>query len=169
MRKAFVIVLAAVLILGGVLFSGQFSPATAKEPKILEFDTMVGLPQAFTGTQNPIRGVNGGGLAWAISSAHGELKASGKLEIDVQGLVFAAGPNTGSNKIPNFRAIVSCLKSDGTVMNITTDLFPATTGAASAGGGNARIEAQLALPQPCIAPIIFVTSPGGAWFSTTGN
>jgi len=169
MRKAFVIVLAAVLILGGVLFSGQFSPATAKEPKILEFDTMVGLPQAFTGTQNPIRGVNGGGLAWAISSAHGELKASGKLEIDVQGLVFAAGPNTGSNTIPNFRAIVSCLKSDGTVMNITTDLFPATTGAASAGGGNARIEAQLALPQPCIAPIIFVTSPGGAWFSTTGN
>jgi hypothetical protein len=104
-----------------------------------------------------------------MAAAHGELKASGKLEIDVQGLVFAAGPNTGSNTIPNFRAIVSCLKSDGTVMNITTDLFPATTGAASAGGGNAKIEAQLALPQPCIAPIIFVTSPGGAWFSTTGN
>jgi hypothetical protein len=61
MRKAFVIVLAVVLIFGGALFSGQFSPATAKEPKILEFDTMVGLPQAFTGTQNPIRGVNGGG------------------------------------------------------------------------------------------------------------
>ncbi len=169
MSKTMVVILAAVMILGGALFGGQLSSATAKEPKILEFDTMVGLPQAFTGTQNPIRGINGGGLPWAISSAHGELKASGKLEIDVQGLVFAAGPNTGRNTIPNFRAIVSCLKSDGTVMNITTDPFPATIGAASEGGGNAKIEAQLALPQPCIAPIIFVTSPGGAWFSATGN
>jgi hypothetical protein len=36
------------------------------------------------------------------------------------------------------------------------------------GGGNAEIEAQLTLPQPCIAPLIFVTSPGGAWFAATG-
>jgi len=27
---------------------------------------------------------------------------------------------------------------------------------------------MLELPQPCIAPIVFVTSPGGAWFSITG-
>ena len=169
MSKTTVVILAVVMILGGALFSGQLSSVTAKESKILEFDTMVGLPPAFTGIQNPIRGINGGGLPWVISSAHGELKASGKLEIEVQGLVFAAGPNTGSNTIPNFRAIVSCLTSDASVINISTGLFPATTGPASAGGGNTNIEARLALPQPCIAPIIFVTSPGGAWFSATGN
>ncbi|HXQ38721.1 MAG TPA: hypothetical protein VN843_32265, partial [Anaerolineales bacterium] len=58
--------------------------------------------------------------------------------------------------------------------NIPTELFPATTGLASAGGGNATIVADLSLPSPCIAPIIFVTGPPnatnpiGAWFAATG-
>ena len=169
MKKYVLMALAITLALAVVFMGGQFSQATAKEPKILEFDTMVGLPQAFTGAQNPIRGVNGGGLPWAIGSSHGELKASGKLEIDVQGLVFADGPNTGKNTVPNFRAIVSCLKSDGGVENVTSGLFPATQGSALEGGGNAKIEANLTLPQPCIAPIVFVTSPGGAWFAATGK
>jgi len=135
----------------------------------MEFDTMVGVPQALTGAQNPIRGINGGGVSWTIGSAKGELKAGGRLEIKVQGLVFAAGPNTGSNTVTTFRATVSCLTGDGGIQNVTTDPFPATTGPASSGGGNAKIEADLSLPQPCIAPIIFVTSPGGAWFAATGS
>jgi hypothetical protein len=87
--------------------------AIAKEPrepkasKILEFDTMVGVPTGMTGTQAPIRGISGGGLPWIIGGASGELKANGHLELAVSGLVFAAGPNTGSNTIPSFRAIVS--------------------------------------------------------------
>lgn len=168
MKKAFYWFLAAALLLGGLFISGNWATAAAREQKILEFGTMVGVPQALTGTQNPIRGVNGGGLPWMIGSGSGELSASGHLEIKVQGLVFAAGPNTGSNTVASFRGLVSCLKSDGSVQNVTTDPFPATLGPASAGGGNAKIEANLSLPQPCIAPIIFVTSPGGSWFATTG-
>jgi hypothetical protein len=34
--------------------------------------------------------------------------------------------------------------------------------------GDARIEARLVLPNPCIAPIVFVTSPTGSWFAVTG-
>jgi hypothetical protein len=169
MKKYTFFTLAITLALSAVFMGSQYSQATAKESKILEFDTMVGLPQAFTGAQNPIRGINGGGLPWTIGSSSGELKANGKLEINVHGLVFAAGPNTGANTIPNFRAIVSCLTGDGGVENVTTDLFPATTGPATQGGGNAKIEAKLTLPEPCIAPIIFVTSPTGAWFASTGN
>jgi hypothetical protein len=169
MKKYVLIMLAFALAVGVVLMGGSLSQATAEEPKILEFDTMVGLPQALTGTQNPIRGINGGGLPWAIGSSFGELKANGKLEINVQGLVFAAGPNTGGNTIPSFRAIVSCLKDDGSVENLMTDPFAATLGLAVEGGGNAKIEANLNLPQPCIAPLIFVTSPGGAWFASTGQ
>jgi len=168
-KKAFYITVMAALLLSSALFSGSVFNVTAKEAKILEFDTMVGIPQAFTGTQMPIRGINGGGLPWMISSGSGELKTNGELEVKVQGLVLAAGPNAGSNPITSFRAIVSCLKSDGTIANVTTDAFPATTGPATSGGGNAEIEASLSLPQPCIAPIIFVTSPGGAWFATTGK
>ena len=169
MKRRILIVLAIALAFGMVFSSGQVSQATAKEPKILEFDSMVGLPQTFTGTQNPIRGINGGGVPWMLSSGVGELKANGKLEISVRGLVIAAGPNTGKNTVPNFRAVVSCLASDAAVVNVSTGLFPATLGFASEGGGNAEIEAQLALPQPCIAPIIFVTSPNGAWFAVTGK
>ena len=169
MKRYALATLAVVLALSAVLVGGWFSQAAAKELKILEFGTMVGLPQAFTGAQNPIRGVNGGGLPWTISSGSGELKANGELEISVQGLVLAAGPNAGNNPVANFRAIVSCLTSDASVVNVSTGLFPATLGAASAGGGNAHIEASLTLPQPCIAPIIFVTNPNGAWFAATGH
>ncbi len=134
MKKLFLVTLSAFLVLS-TFFAGSASPAIAKEPKILEFDTMVGIPQAFTGTQNPIRGINGGGLPWTIGSAKGELTVGGHLEIKVQGLVS----------------------------------FPATTGPASSGGGNSEIETNVSLPHPCIAPIVFVTSPGGAWFAATGS
>lgn len=169
MKQKIGYVLAAALILGGLVFGLLLTPATAREPKILEFDTMVGIPPALTGTQQPIRGINGGGLPWVVGASRGELTASGHLEVKVQGLVFSAGPNTGANTVPAFRAIVSCLQADGSVMNLSTDPFPATTGPAAAGGGNAKIEAQLDLPQPCIAPLVFVTSPTGAWFAATGN
>jgi hypothetical protein len=169
MKRYLLISLALALALGAVFVGGGFSQAAAKEPKILEFDSMVGVPSAFTGSQDPIRGINGGGVPWAIGPTFGELMADGKLEISVHGLVFAAGPNVGRNTVPSFRAIVSCLTSDGGVVNLTTAPFPATQGAASEGGGNAEIEAMLVLPQPCMAPIVFVTSPGGAWFATTGK
>jgi hypothetical protein len=168
MKRYIYIALAIALAMGAVFISGGHSQVTAREPKILEFDTMTGLPQAFTRDQNPIRGINGGGIPWMISSGSGELKTNGKLEISVQGLVLADGAIAGSNPIASFRGLVSCLTSDGGVVNILTDPFPATTGPATSGGGNAEIEAQLSLPQPCIAPIIFVTSPGGAWFAATG-
>ena len=171
MKKFLLITLSAIMFLTA-FFAGSVSTATAKEPKILEFDTMVGIPQAFTGTQNPIRSINGGGLPWTLTSARGELTVDGHLEIEVDGLVLAAGPNAGSNPatITTFRAIVSCLTSDGGFQNVTTDPFPASTGPASSGGGDSKIEADLTLPHPCIAPIIFVTNPGGtAWFAATGN
>lgn len=164
MKKLFLVTLSAILVLS-TFFAGSVSTAAAKELKILEFDTMVGNPPAFIGATNPIRGINGGGASWTVGSASGELKVSGKLEIKVQGLVLAT---TGSNPSATFRGLVSCLKSDGSFQNILTDPFPATTGLATAGGGNATIEANLTLPHPCIAPIIFVTSGGGSWFAATG-
>jgi hypothetical protein len=161
--------LTLVMALAGLLLIAQSSLVAAKGPKILEFDTMVGVSGVFKGSTNDIRDVNGAGLAWMLTSAKGELSPSGHLEVKVRGLVFAEGPNAGSNTVTSFRAIVSCLDANGAVVNLTTDPFPATTGAAAAGGGNADIEATVALPDPCIAPIVFVTSPGGAWFTVTGG
>jgi len=148
----------------------QVAPAFEREGKILEFDTMIGVPRPYTGTTNPIRGLNGGGIPWVVASAKGELRSDGKLEVEVQGLVLAT---SGQNPVASFRVVVSCMSTDSAgqavVANRQTDTFPATTGLASAGGGNASVETMVDLPQPCIAPIVFVTSPGGAWFAATGH
>jgi len=171
MKRIIFITLAAILLLSSFTFAGAVSPVGARGPKILKFNSMVGVPAGLTGAQSqiPLRGINGGGIAWAIADASGELRANGHLEISVQGLVLAAGANTGSNPSPFFRGLVSCVQSDGTFLNILTEQFPATTGQASLGGGNAEIVADLVLPEPCIAPIIFVTNASGSsWFAATG-
>lgn len=163
MKKLLFVSLSVMLI--SVFFAGSASKVTAKEPKILEFDTMIGVPSGLTGTasQPVLRGVRGGGLPWVLTSAHGELTTSGKLEIEVKGLVLATGANAGTNPSPVFRGLVSCLGSDGSIQNRLTNPFPATS------GGDSKIETMVDLPEPCIAPIIFVTNDGGSWFAATGN
>jgi hypothetical protein len=136
--------------------------------KILDWDTMTGVVGPFRGAANPIRGVNGGGLAWMIERGKGTLRADGEIDVHVRGLVFAEGANAGRNTVASFKAIVSCLTVDvsGAVAtwNVSTKLFPATI-----PGGDARIRDEVDLPKPCIAPIVFVTNPGGAWFAATGH
>jgi hypothetical protein len=150
---------------------GAQTVVAAHPPTLLEFGSMVGLPSTLTGAQSagPLRGIAGGGLPWTLASGRGELSASGHLEIKVSGLVLAAGALAGSNPIASFRGLVSCVQADGTFSNVLTDPFPATTGPAASGGGNAEIEADVSLPSPCLAPIVFVTSPGGAWFAVDGE
>jgi hypothetical protein len=158
MKRAIVVL--AILAVGSIGFAsvaGSAEPAT-----VLKASTMVGVVSPYTGSANPIRGVNGGGLPWAISEAKVVLLADGHLEIKVEGLVLVS---TGANPITMFRAIVSCQTIDGTtaaVRNVTTDPFPASS------AGDSKIAATLDLPDPCIAPIVFVTSPTGSWFAATG-
>ena len=169
----------ALLVLAFVAVVAFVAQATASGSKgenddVLEFDTMTGVVAPFTGTANPVRGVPGGGLPWELDRARGRLRADGRLDVKVEGLVLARRAPVpaavqGTNPIPQFRAIVSCLtpSADGTAVdtvNVTTDPAPATV-----PGGDARIRAMVDLPEPCIAPIVFVTSPTGAWFAATGR
>lgn len=152
-----------------LLLTAQMSLVAANgAPKILGWDTMVGVPAGLTGAQSqgPLRGINGAGVPWTVDEARGELRVDGSLEIEVKGLVLAS---SGSNPSPVFRALVSCVTDTGAFQNILTDAFPATTGPAASGGGDSRIETTVTLPSPCIAPIVFVTSNGGSWFAATGN
>ena len=131
---------------------------------MLRGDVMVGVVAPYTGTTNPIRGINGGGLPWQIADAEFRLHASGKIEVDVEGLVLV---KTGANPLPTFKATVSCLSVNAagapTTVNVSTDPFPADA------AGNSEIEGMVDLPSPCIAPIIFVANGGnGAWFAATG-
>jgi hypothetical protein len=151
---------------------GVAGAAANPSEKILDFDTMAGVSRPFTGPTNPIRGVGGGGLPWVLERAQGVLRADGRLDIQVRGLVLAddeaVPPDRRlTNPVPNFRAIVSCLSVDQvgtpTMVNASTEEFPAST------TGDARIVATVVLPTPCLAPVVFVTNPGGAWFAVTGR
>ncbi len=180
MKKLLSVSLLVVLLAGGFLFSPAAQQVQARPTKTLQFDTMVGVPKAYTGSTNPIRGVNGGGLPWVINFGRGDLNTAGDLLVIVRGLVLDPNdPNViaaglaGKNPIAQFKVIVSCQSLDAsgnaTIVNVATADFPATTGLASQGGGDAHINTHVNLPTPCIAPILFVTSPGGAWFAATGN
>lgn len=148
------------------------APVAQARDKILEFDSMTGVVRPYTGTAHPIRGLNGGGLPWVIRSGKGEVKGDGRIEVKVRGLVLADDPAVPLerrlvNPVANFRAVVSCLSLDANgaavTVNVATGDFPATA------TGDAEIEAAVELPDPCVAPVVFVTSPGGAWFAATGG
>jgi len=137
---------------------------------VLEFDTMTPVVEPFTGHDNAIRGVDGGGVPWELDRARGRLRSDGRLDIKVEGLVLARREPVpealrGVNPVAQFRAIVSCLTPDGgDVATVNTTTEPVTASRA----GDARIRTDVDLPEPCVAPIVFVTSPTEAWFASTG-
>jgi hypothetical protein len=161
---------AALVVLAAAL--GFAIVASADPGTILKFDTMAPVTGPYVGTTNPIRGVDGGGLPWAISSGRGSLSRDGDLTVRVRGLVLARSSPVppalqGTNPVKQFKAIVSCLtigpNGAATHDNVMTGPFPAST------SGDSRIRTTVHLPHPCIAPIVFVTSPTGAWFAATGD
>lgn len=72
-----------------------------------------------------------------------------------------------TDRLAYFIGIVSCKTMDAmgmvSTVNTSTDQFPATM------AGDAKIEATLHLPYPCVAPVIFVATPIGAWLAVTGR
>jgi len=150
--------------IAGVQVAGASYGHNNDNRTVLSFDTMAGVPQALTGTQAPIRGINGGGIPWIISDAKGELRANGDLKVEVKGLVLAT---THSNPAAQFKYVVSCITVDQAT-NAVTAVNVSTGPVAASSRGDSRISTNVDLPDNCIAPIIFVTSPGGSWFAATG-
>jgi hypothetical protein len=169
MRRAILLGLALVVM---SVLAVQTTAAKDKDATVLRFKTMTGVVEPFTGAPNPIRGLNGGGLPWVLDRASGRLRSDGRIDVRVEGLVLARRAPVpanlqGTNPIKMFQAIVSCLTpaSGGTgvsTVNLRSALVPASA------DGDARIRDRVALPSPCIAPIVFVTSPADQWFASTG-
>jgi hypothetical protein len=139
--------------------------------KMVDAKVLAPVTEPYTGAANSIRGVPGGGLPWELASGSVDLRASGQLEVEVEGLVLARRSPVplalqGTNPFAQFKAIVSCLTTDAgtaTTTNISTNPF------AVAPTGDGQLDTSVALPSPCFAPIVFVTSPTGAWFAITGH
>jgi hypothetical protein len=163
--KRLALLLSLVTIVGlGAVFGAI---ASGPSDKVLKFERMAPVVPPWTGaTGVAIRGLHGGGVPWSIESGVGQLRANGRLHIEVEGLII---PARGDNPISAFRGVVNCLTPDSPTdgVDLVTDPFPATT------AGDATIDATVDLPETCVAPIVFVTngtgSAPGAWFATTGT
>lgn len=121
--------------------------------------TMAGIPSSLAG--QVFMGATGGGLPWRLSSGMAKLWSDGRLKVEVEGLVLAAGANEGRNPIPTGRALVSC---EGVVVAMS-DPVPYSP------EGDAEVESVVALPGSCLAPVVFFagnTGAGPRWFAVTG-
>src|SRR5262245_41445795 len=139
--------------------------------QLLSFKKMFGVDGAFVGDAHPVGGIAGDELPWEIAVADGRLDTAGNLVLFVRGLVFKDDPSVpeelrGINDETEFRAAVGCMaEKDGDVVqsHVITRGFPATR------TGNSLMIAHVDLPDPCIAPAVFVLAGSeDKWFAVTG-
>ena len=161
-------------VIGGT--AGITAASSHKDRTVIRADVMAAVTGAFTGGTNAIRGIPGGGAPWVIGDAELRLRASGRIDIEVEGLVIdPTFPNpaiAGKNPLPFFMVTVSCLTTDANgaavTMNVNSAQIPVGT------DGNFEAKTMVSLPSPCFAPIVFVANGGGgpnsvgAWFASTG-
>ncbi len=168
MRKAVLAVIGLAAV--AALMVPALGLGSADGRKVLDAKVLGPVSEPYTGATNAVRGVSGGGLPWVIGDASADLRADGRLHVDVEGLVLARRAPVpanlqGTNPIPRFGAIVSCLTTVGgaaTTANLATSTVPASS------AGDAELDTTVNLPSPCFAPIVFVTTPGGAWLAVSG-
>ena len=105
-----------------------------------------------------LAGVAGAGHAWAIADGNAKLFEDGRVKLDVEGLVLTP---EGTNPVANGRVVVSC-NGGGAGNVVQSGLVPL-----SMPDGNATFRGRLPIPSPCLDPVVFFASPGGAWFAAT--
>ena len=147
---------AASLVIG----SGAVASAHSSS-ELLEFDSMTPVTGSAVGAVND-RGITGGGKPWVITSGTGEVDRDGSVHVTVHGLVIPVAPFNGTNPVGMFGVTVSCVTPHG-IVNVSTATAPATP------AGDATIDGTVALAHPCKDPILFVTSPTGAWFAMSNS
>jgi hypothetical protein len=79
------------------------------------------------------------------------LGQGGKFELEVEGLLVASGPFTGTTgPVIGIDAALFCGADTNTTPAATTGVFPLSA------DGDASIETTLALPSSCLAPIVLL-------------
>jgi len=100
-------------------------------------------------TDAPIFAVAPGGVAWTLNRGSVRVQASGRVEVEVRGLVLMS---TGTNPIPDIAASVYC---NGVVAAPTLPV-------AFSANGNAEIESTATLPSTCMVPAVLLHPATGA-------
>lgn len=78
------------------------------------------------------------------------VRRDGRVDIRIRGLVIPTAPQNGTNPVPQVSASVVC---NGTAVTSST---PTTLAVRFDAAGDARILDRVALPSPCLAPVVLV-------------
>ena len=143
-----------------LLALGSATVLAHEDHGLLRFSSMTPVTGSAVGAVND-RGLTGGGKAWAITSGSGAVSRYGHVMVSITGLVIPAFGNV--NPVPMFKAIVSCVTQHHAIANVSTGLFAASP------AGDSTINTSVTLPRHCGHPIVFVTSPSGAWFAMSNR
>lgn len=100
-------------------------------------------------TDQPVFGAKPGGLPWVLDEGSARVDAAGHLEVEVAGLII---PALGQNPVARISASLAC---NGAVV-ATTPVVPFSP------AGDAQIEAMVAVPARCIAPVVMLNPNGNA-------
>jgi hypothetical protein len=114
-------------------------------------------------TDPTLLGAMPGAVPWMIRHGEADLKASGRLDVDIRGLVIPSGAFSGTTgPVKMVSASLYCDASSTPVG--TSASVPITT------DGNADIRATFGLPTKCLVPALLI-HPNGAnttYIATSG-
>ena len=117
-----------------------------------------------------VGGVGSCGKIWKLKSGHAQLSSSGKLKVEVKGLVLndtSVGEFNGTpDGVDAVAAAVICNGPSGAAVAAQTDAMPLNK------KGDAKVEAKLSLPNGCVGPVIVLRERYegkiGGWLAGTG-
>jgi hypothetical protein len=153
-RPALVAAFSASLIVAGATVAASGGQKLIDSP-------MTGIP---TGAPT-LAGVLGGGASWVLGEGKAQLRADGRLHIEVDHLVLGpdAGARAGTNPIGQGVGVVSCGGGAQIVTSAPVAFSPQ---------GDAEIDQRIQLPETCLGPVVFfagVTAGGPRWFAVNGG
>ena len=110
-----------------------------------------------------IRGITSTGSTYIMTSGKAELQNTGHIEVEVTGLKRS----DGVIPVPTHEFVhieLTCRTTGGGTVTVST------TSATLLPDGDFKIEDNLLIPSPCLAPSVFVVSDGNSkWLATTGT
>lgn len=118
---------------------------------------------------NLVRGIPPGGFPWVIKRLRAEVKADGRVQVDVRGLLLSGGNVIGTNGGQKVLAMLFCGApgAAGSLGNATVHLSD-PAGVLLDPNGNVEIDDVLtpAPPSPCERPALLIATPGAHhWFA----
>jgi hypothetical protein len=103
-----------------------------------------------------IGGVNSAGAPWVVSEGQASVSGSGRIRVEVQGLLLGAGAPADlvgtTGPVTMVGATLVCGGSGGAVVPEAVAVTPSPLSPA----GNAEIEQDVTLPAACFGPVVVV-------------